>query len=213
MRNWKLVLLISLIPLGVGLQLSGLIDLQQLLAFARALSGHWWLGLLLVLIQALLFTFALAGSSMLWVAAAIFEPLAATLIITAGTTLGGVCGYLFSGSLSEEWIHRVRESGVYRTLQRESGFLMLLALRVMPGFPHSVINYSSGMLKLRLSRFVLAAVIGTWIKTYVYAVLIFNATTADGFSHLTSFSSVWPLLALSLGILVVLFLKRWFQRR
>jgi uncharacterized membrane protein YdjX (TVP38/TMEM64 family) len=209
--HYKLIILIALIVLGIFLQLGGFIDYRHMLALARGYADHWWLAVILVVIQAIMFTFATAGSSMIWVTGVLFSPLISTTVITAGTTLGGISAYIFSEHLSKEWVSRVRNSGIYRLLQKENGFLTMLALRLMPGFPHSVINYSAGILKVRLLNFIPAAIVGTMLKAYVYSVLIYNAASPGRLTDKIDIASVWPLLALSLLILLAVFLKRLWK--
>ncbi len=211
MTHYKIIILLVLVVTGVVLQLTGTIDSEQLISIARQYADHWWLGVALVVIQAVMFTFAIAGSSMVWISAALFPPVISTAIIVAGTTLGGVSAYLFSQHLSGEWTHKVKHSRIYRLLSKEGGFITLFALRVMPGFPHSVINYSCGFLHIRLINFIPAAILGTAIKTYVYSVIIYNATTAGALTRAIDISTVWPLLALSLLILAAIFLKRYLK--
>ena len=213
LSHYKPAVLIILITLGVFLQLSGLIDYQQLISLAREYADHWWLAVLLVLIQTILFTFAAAGSSMIWVTGTLFAPVTSTLLITAGTTLGGVSAYKFSAHLSEEWVIRVENSAIYRLLKKESGLLTMFALRMMPGFPHSVINYSAGILKIRLPAFIAAAFAGTAVKTYVYSSLIYHATSPGTVTGSLDISAVWPLLALSLLTLSAVLLKRLLKTR
>jgi uncharacterized membrane protein YdjX (TVP38/TMEM64 family) len=211
--HYKLVILIILIALGIFLQLGGVIDYQQLISLARKYADHWWLPVLLVMIQTIMFTFATAGSSMVWATAVLFPPLTSTLIITTGTTLGAVSAYMFSKHLSEEWTNKVKDSKIYRLLQKEGGFLTMLSLRLMPGFPHSVINYSAGILQIRLLGFIPAAIIGTAVKTFIYSVLIYNATSPGKLTGSIDISTVWPLLALSLLILTAVFVKHLLKNK
>ncbi len=205
-RIGKLVLLALLIVLGILLEIAGWLDARALLEIARGYAQHWWLALILIAAQAVLFTFALAGSLFLWVAAPLYPPLMATLILTAGGTLGGVGAYLFSRYLTEDWLDRLYRSRTYRLLQRHDNFLALFALRVFPGFPHALVNYSAGLLKARLSHFVAAAILGIGIKSYVYARVIDGAAQSLSFDLLLDFGILAPLVllsALSLGLLLL----------
>jgi uncharacterized membrane protein YdjX (TVP38/TMEM64 family) len=213
LSHYKPAILITLVALGVFLQLSGLVDYEQMILLSRKYADQWWLAVLLVLIQTVMFTFATAGSSMIWITGVLFTPATSTLVITAGTTLGGISAYVFSAHLSEEWVTRVEQSGIYRLLQKESGFLILFALRLMPGFPHSVINYSGGILKIRLAVFIASAILGTAAKTYVYSVLLYNATSPGKVTAAIDLSTVWPLLAFSLLILSSVLLKRLLRKK
>ena len=190
-----------LVFVGIALQVSGTIDARQIISLAREYAGVWWLGVLLIAFQAVLFTFALAGSTLIWIIAALFTPFTSTVMITTGTTLGGVMAYLFSNKMSDEWVRKAQDSRVYQLLREKGDLYTLLALRLMPGFPHSVINYSAGILKIGLTRFVPATIAGSAIKSYVYSSVIYKATTVENTNDAIEFSDIWPLLALSVLIL------------
>lgn len=213
MRHYKLIILVILVGLGIALQQTGAIDLEGLIVLARQYADRWWLGVLLVVIQTVLFTFAMAGSSIVWITAAIFTPVTSTAIIVSGTTLGAISAYFFSERLSEEWTKKIKFSRIYQVLNKEGSFFTLFALRVMPGFPHTVINYSCGILKIRLINFIPAAIAGTAIKTYVYSIVIYNMTTPDTLTSTINLSSVWPLLVLSILILAVIAVKHYLDNK
>lgn len=194
----KLAIVALLITLGLALEVAGLLDARQLLDVARGYAQHWWLIPVLILAQAVLFTFALAGSIFLWIVAPLFSPAMSTFILAAGGTLGGLGAYLFSKYLTEEWTTRIKNSRSYKLLQAQDNFLSLFAMRVFPAFPHSLVNYSSGILKVKLSHFVLAAALGIAIKSYVYARVIYSASSSLSLDMLLDFSVFGPLIVLSM---------------
>ena len=65
----KLLILVLLIAIGLLLQVIGLFDVEKMLPIARSYADQWWLVVVLILAQTVLFTFALAGSLFLWIAA------------------------------------------------------------------------------------------------------------------------------------------------
>jgi uncharacterized membrane protein YdjX (TVP38/TMEM64 family) len=71
-------------------------------------------------------------------------------------------------------------------------------MRVCPGFPHYVVNVSAGMLKARLGHFIIAALLGISIKSYIYANVIFTASDDFDVEMLVDVGVLGPLLALSL---------------
>ena len=73
---WPMALLAVLAVLGLAVQALDLVDARALLDWARGLTAHWWFVLLLVLLQVVLFTFALPGSAVLWLVAPLFAPAA-----------------------------------------------------------------------------------------------------------------------------------------
>ncbi|MBN4063310.1 VTT domain-containing protein [Cardiobacterium sp. AH-315-I02] len=208
----KLLIIALLITVGITLEVTGLLDTKTILAVAREYSQHWWLVLVLILLQAVLFTFALAGSLFLWVAAPLYPPPMATFILAAGGTLGGISAYFFSRRLADDWVLRIEKSHTYRLLHKHDNFFTLFALRVFPAFPHALVNYSSGILNVKLSHFIAAAILGISIKSYIYSDVIYNATTSASFDDLLELSTYGPLILLSaitiLGVVINFKLSR-----
>lgn len=203
----KLLIVALLITAGILLDFYGLLDAEKILGIARGYTDQWWLIVVLILLQAVLFTFALAGSLFLWVAAPLYPPVMATFILAAGGTLGGIGAYWFSKSLTDEWVKRIENSHAYKLLHKQDNFFVLFALRIFPAFPHSLVNYSSGILKVKLSHFIAAAFLGIGIKSYVYADVIYSATTSASLDELMNISTYGPLILLSALTLVGVFIK------
>ncbi|MEE8365891.1 MAG: VTT domain-containing protein [Gammaproteobacteria bacterium] len=203
----KLLIVVALIATGISLDIAGMLDAGKVLAVAREYSQHWWLVVVLILLQGILFTFALAGSLFLWVAAPLYPPAMATFILVAGGTLGGLGAYLFSEYLVDDWIKKIETSRTYQLLYKQGNFFTLFAMRVFPAFPHSLINYSSGILKVNLIHFISAAILGLSIKSYLYARVIHGATTAASLEELLNISTFGPLILLSVISLVGVYVK------
>lgn len=201
-----------MLGLGLALEIFGLLDVTQLLGTARQYADAWWMIALLIVLQILLFTFALAGSLFLWVVAPLYPPPVAALILAAGGTLGGLSAYWFARSLSREWLEKIEQSQVFKVLQRQGNFFSLFSLRVTPAFPHVLVNYSSGILRLKLRDFLLAAGIGIYIKSYLYADIIYAASTASSLQSLLNMRTLAPLLLLAGLSLLALWLRyRWIR--
>lgn len=203
----RLVILLLLIAAGIAMQVFDLLDPRELISIGRGYADQWWLIVAIILLQVLLFTFALAGSQFLWVAATLYPPAMATFILTAGATLGGLSAYLFSAKLTEDWTIKVQASRVYRLLDKQDKFFTLLAMRIMPAFPHALINYSAGMLRIKWRFFIPATIIGISVKSYTYAQVIYNATGAVTLTELLDFSTYGPPLLISAFIITGLFIK------
>lgn len=208
-----IVIGVFIVVVGVLLQVSGSLDPEKMIAIARQFADYWWLPIVLVLLQVLLFTFALAGSAFLWVAAVLYPPLTATLILAIGATLGGVSAYYFSARVSDEWVHRVENSRAYKILHKQDSFFALLAMRVMPAFPQALINYSSGFLNVKLVYFIPAAFIGVGLKSYVYAQVIYQAASGASLSDLINIATFGPLVLFSILIFGGVFVKYKYDQR
>jgi len=203
----NLLVITALIVVGISLQLAGLLDAEKMLLVAREYADHWWLVVVLILLQTVMFTFALAGSIFLWIAAPLYPPLMSTFILAAGATLGGVTAYMFSQRLTDEWVKRIENSHAYKLLHHQDNFFALFALRVFPAFPHSFVNYSSGILNVKLSHFIPAAFLGVGLKSYIYSKVIYSATTTASIDDLLKISTYGPLILLSVITLVGVYIK------
>ena len=203
----KLLIVVILVAAGIVLEVTGLLDADKMLNIAREYTDQWWLFLVLILLQIIMYTFALAGSFFLWIVAPLYPPVMATVILAAGGTLGGVTAYLFSKRLTDEWVERIENSRVYKLLRKQGNFFTLFSLRVLPGFPHSLVNYSSGILNVKLIRFIPASILGLSIKSYVYSKVIYNATTSPSFETLLDISVYGPLLLLAAISLLGVFIN------
>lgn len=190
---WPLVALAVLVALGLAAEALDLIDGRAALELARGHAARWWLPPALVLLQVALFAFALPGSAVLWLVAPLYPPAAATAILTAGGCAGALAAHALAGRLSGGALARVRAGRGYRILQREGDFLMLCALRLAPGVPHSVINYAAGVLQLRLTPLLGSAAIGFGLKSLLYSSVIHGALSADRPPDLLAPVVVWTL--------------------
>ena len=203
----KLSIIVSLVTIGILFQIFGVLDVEKLLSFVKGYTDQWWLIVVLIVLQIVLFTFALAGSLVFWVVAPLYPPLISTLIVAVGAMLGGVGAYFFSKYITDDWIKKIENSQAYKILHKEDNFFSLFALRVFPGFPHSLVNYSSGILQVKLTHFMAAAFLGVGIKSYIYADIIYNLTSKATITDLFNISTIAPLVLLSLISLAGVFIK------
>jgi uncharacterized membrane protein YdjX (TVP38/TMEM64 family) len=209
----KILIVVALITAGILLDLAGMFDADKMLNLARGYADQWWLVLLLILLQIIMFTFALAGSLFLWIVAPLYPPAMAAFILAAGGTLGGITAYLFSRRLTDDWIQKIEKSRTYKLLHKQDNFFALFALRVFPAFPHSLVNYSSGILKVKISHFILAAILGIAIKSYIYARVIYKATSSVSVEDLLNISTYGPLILLSAITFTGLFIQYKWQAK
>lgn len=213
MKNAAAARSVLFLLIGLGVWIGLTVDWDPLLAVAEGLVHYWWLVPVLVAAQASAFALAMPGSIMFVIIGLLYDPLPAAAMIAAGGIAGSVAGYGLSQRLGRAWMIQLQEHRLYRLLQDNSSFLMLCAIRTMPGFPHSVINYGSGLLRLPLARFATSAFVGYAVKGLLYATALRNMIEAEDGQDLVSLDVLWPL-----ATLVVLFIagyalqKYWTQR-
>jgi uncharacterized membrane protein YdjX (TVP38/TMEM64 family) len=203
------ILLIGLIITGIILQRLGVFDWHQLLKIAESYAHLWWFPFIIILAKIILYTFGLPGSVLCWIAGVLYHPLEATLIIVIGGVAGGVTAFTFSQRMFPEVMCKIKTSRFFSFMQRHSDFTTLCAIRTLPTFPHSVINFGSGMIHVPPHRFIISTVIGFSVKGYLYASSIRNTATADEIADLLSVETTLPLI-----IIVLLFIvAKIFQRK
>lgn len=209
-RLWPLALLAALAAFGMAAHALELVDASAALAWARTHAAQWWFPVVLVALQVLLFTFGLPGSAVLWLAAPLYAPPMATAILTGGGSLGALAAHAFARRLTGTARQRLESSRGYRTLQRESDFFTLCALRLAPGLPHSVLNYAAGTLRVHRIPLVTSAALGFGCKSWVYSNVIHSALGADRLASLLAPAALWPLVA---AMLIALLARVWVRRR
>lgn len=197
----RLAILAALVGAGLALEALGVIDWRQALEWARGRAGGWQLAGALVAAQFVLYTFAQPGSALFWVAALLYPPPAAMLILTAGGACGALGAYLLARHVTRLEPAQARRQPLFQVLERQGDFFTLCALRVLPGMPHSVINYASGTLALPLPRFLSATVLGLAVKTYLYSSALGVAGAASP-ADLMRLQVLGPLILIALLLLL-----------
>jgi len=195
---YKLIILGVIIVTGITLHQLGIFDWRRFLEIGEQYAHTWWFPPVIIIIKALLYMFALPGSSMYWVAGLLFEPLYATTIVVTGGVSGAILAYRFSQGMSKDAAERIQSSRFFKVIRNHSDFATLSAIRSLPNFPHSVINYGSGMLGVPMTRFLTSTIIGFTAKGYLYTSAIHHAATADDLSDVIRLQTVLPLIVLTL---------------
>lgn len=204
----KPLILPGLLLAGILAQQAGYIDLALKLRELETFARTWWVLPVVVLLQTALYMFAFPGSLLVWSVGVMYRPWLATLLIVTGGLAGGLAAYFFSAGLSSSWTAGFTNSKTYRLLKENSGFLQLFALRCLPGFPHSFINYCSGMLNINLLPFIISTAIGFGIKGYIYCSAIYHAVHIENTDQAISLTTLLPLLLLVLLSLLGIVIKK-----
>lgn len=194
---YKLLFLAALLILGVLAQQQELVDWFEVLELSRHYAHHWWFPPLIILAMVVFYALALPGSFFMWLTGALFVPLAATLIIVIGGTGGAVLGYFFSRYLARNDSDRISQTPLFEFIRRHGDFISLSAVRTFPSFPHSVINYGSGVLGLPMRSFIPSTIIGFTLKGYLYSAAIYQLTSLEEPGEFLSWQLLIPLLVLS----------------
>ncbi len=184
-------------------------EVLALMAYGERFVTHPATLTLVILTQALLFTLGLPGSVMLWVVAPFMHPIKATLVLVVGSLAGCLGAYWFAHRLGSSTRDSLEEKAAYRILRRHSDAFTQCALRLLPGFPHSVVNYAAGTLALPLTGFIIAIVVGMGLKWALYSSAIYALVEAGEGDLQLGFWQLSPLL----GLAVLLILGRFAANR
>jgi uncharacterized membrane protein YdjX (TVP38/TMEM64 family) len=206
--NIKIAVLLCLLAAGIAAQQTGLLDADVFLEQFEEVVNLWWFPALTVLIQLVMYMLAFPGSIIMWTLGAIYQPWTATILIMAGGVAGALAAYFFSSYMSSSWTLKFSRSRIFSILVKNSGFLQLCALRCLPGFPHSFINYSSGILKVSLLPFIISTALGFAVKGFIYSSAIYSAIHMDDIDAAVSIYNLWPLLLLVIFSLVGIIVQR-----
>jgi uncharacterized membrane protein YdjX (TVP38/TMEM64 family) len=197
-RQPRWALLAALLVTGLVLAWWRPVDAAAIAALADSLVHHPAGIAAAIAVQALLFALALPGSLMLWAVAPFHAWPAAAAILTAGSVGGALGGYGVASWLGADWRRQLQTSPAFRILARDGGFLAQCALRALPGFPHSVVNYGGGLLGLPVAPFTAAAVVGLGLKSAVFAYTVATVVAVGSLDELLRPRTVAPLAILAL---------------
>lgn len=207
-RHWRWTFIVTTVLMAGYLWIWHSPELADVQRWADEASHHPAVVISVILIMAVSLALGLPGSIGLWLIAPFYHPVIATLMLTVGSVSGALGAYHLSSRFSERWRPGGLTQKVMAKLEKRSDFLTQCALRVLPGFPHSVVNLAAGLLRLPLATFTYAAIIGLSIKWAVYSSAIYGALEAVESESAASPEVVLPLVALTLLLLIGAWLRR-----
>ncbi|MFO8152962.1 TVP38/TMEM64 family protein [Thioalkalivibrio sp.] len=212
-RHREGLLLLGLVLLGMALAHWHTPELTQLLQWGDRIADRPVAIVAAVVLMAVLFTLALPGSLMLWVVAPFHPPLGSVIMLVIGSVTGALGAYGISHRLGRRWSPGRNAERVVSLFEQRSDLLTQTALRVLPGFPHSFVNYAGGVLGLPPTTFLLAAVLGLTVKWGVYATAVHGAVEAIETGDALQPSTLLPLFVLAGLLLIGAVTRRWVERR
>ncbi|MBW8173387.1 TVP38/TMEM64 family protein [Ornithinimicrobium sp. Arc0846-15] len=170
-------LVLAFAAASIALQVSGWNGPEQLQELVR--SAGWAGALVFVLGYALLVLVPTPSSLLTILGGALFGIWWGTLLVWAGAVLGAIGGYFIGRRIGRPAIDRLL-SGRLREADEfllRHGLLAVLAVRLIPIFPFTPVNYASGLLGVRWRDYLVGTTVGIVPGALAYASL--GASGAD----------------------------------
>jgi uncharacterized membrane protein YdjX (TVP38/TMEM64 family) len=168
-----------------------------------------WAPILIICAITATWAFALPASIFLFITPLLFAPHWSALITTSGYALGAAVGYAVARYVGGSWVERFRDGRLHRFLMRQSSFMVLWAIRLIPFTPHGIINYGAGLAKIPFLRFILATTVAMAAKSFVYAEAVHRL--AKGKSLLEAMN--WTTMLALTAVAALSLAGHWIHRR
>ncbi|TVP81741.1 VTT domain-containing protein [Thioalkalivibrio sp.] len=212
-RHWGVLLLLTLVAVGLVLATWHARDLTVLLEKGEQIADRPAAMVAVVVLMIVLFAFALPGSLGLWLIAPFHPPVVSVAMLLVGSVLGALGAHTVSHRLGKRWSPGASAERLVEFLSHRSDLLTQSALRVLPGFPHSFVNYAGGVLGLPRGTFLLAALLGLTVKWGVYATAVHGAVEAIETGDALQPQTVLPLFVLAALLLLGGLVRKRIERR
>ena len=166
--------------------------------------------LLFVAVWGIATTLGFPGLPLMVAGGVLFGTIVGTLLSLAGTIVGALGGYALAQFVAREtlrrWLHRRLPQ---LDLSDQSGFLVVIRLRLLPVLPISFGSYAAGLARVSLMPFIAGTLVGQIPSTLAYSYLgdRLLITARHGTSQLGTD------IALISGALFVLTFLPWLVRR
>ena len=187
------MLVVALVGAGVGLAIGGTDGARDLLT---EVGESNWGFIAFVATYALTVVLLLPGTLGTVTAGAVFGFPVGAAAALAGATIGSTCAFIISRAMGRNGAQSLfgsRLSNIDDFIGRND-FTSILVLRLMPIVPFNLLNYGSGLTSVRLSRYVLASVIGMAPATLLATGLGAQADNPRGITFLVLLSTLLVVL-------------------
>jgi uncharacterized membrane protein YdjX (TVP38/TMEM64 family) len=199
-----LALAVAAALLPVGHWASGFVErMRHAGAAGIALFGAIYLIAPLLLLPASVFTLG---------AGFLYGPLWGTLLVSPLSVAAAASAFLLGRTLARRVVkRRIAGDARFAAIDHavgESGFRIVLLLRLSPVIPFNLLNYALGLTRVRFGTYLLASFIGMLPGTFLYVYLGSAATSAAQLSQHTggpaSRAAFWAGIAATIAVVIIL---------
>jgi phosphatidylserine/phosphatidylglycerophosphate/cardiolipin synthase-like enzyme/uncharacterized membrane protein YdjX (TVP38/TMEM64 family) len=217
-RRLPFVLVFVLVVLGLAAlwawsPLRGWIEPERLAAAAAPLGEHAWGPVVAAVGVAVAATLLIPVTMLIVAMSLLFGPLVGASVALAGCLMGAAAGYGLGRMLWPDAIKRLagkRLSRMSRTLSKR-GVLTMVAIRVVPIAPFTVINLVAGSAEFRFRDFLIGTMIG--LLPGLFGLTLATDRVAAAVRNPDPLSIAVALAAVACIAAAIWGLRRWLQRR
>jgi len=199
---------IALVGLG-WVAVGGWLDYRALVTLIRSWGAYAVVGY--VLLFAVATAVGVPGTFFPMVAGALFGWVWGSVWALLGATLGAILAFLVARYCAYDWLQqRMAHHWWLHALEQSVAaqpFWFILAVRLAPFSPFSIVNFGFGLTTIPFPTYAAATFIGLIPSIVTYAWF-----GAAGDTLLTT-GDLLPLLAASLGLMLLTVVPLWWQRR
>jgi uncharacterized membrane protein YdjX (TVP38/TMEM64 family) len=142
----------------------------------------------------------------------LYGPLWGTLLVSPLSVAAASIAFLLGRTVARRVVERrIAKDARFAAIDRavgESGFRIVLLLRLSPVIPFNLLNYALGLTRVRFGTYLLASFIGMLPGTFLYVYLGSAATSAAQLSQPTSGpagrAAFWVGIATTIGVVFML---------
>ncbi|MEN8904979.1 MAG: TVP38/TMEM64 family protein [Clostridiales bacterium] len=174
----KILLLLGIVMVVFLSPLKNYLNIEKLTLYIKELRDKPFAELIYVLIYIVGVIFALPGFVLTIIAGSIFGFWKALLLVTLAANVGCHLTFLISRFLGKDFFERFIKSKGYIDRMSDNiekkGFKVMLYLRIMPIVPFNIVNYVSGLTKIKYRDYTLGTFVGMFPATIVYIILSYT---------------------------------------
>ncbi len=183
---------------------------RWVLSFVESIRGAGAVGVAVFAIAYVAAALLLLPGSVLTAGAGFaYGPLWGTLLVSPASVVAATLAFVLGRTVARGWIaRRIAGSPRFAAVDEaigESGFKIVLLLRLSPLFPFNLLNYALGLTRLSLRDYVVASALGmlpgTVLYVYLGSIVTSASELAGGGGHAGAPRSIlyWGGLAATLG--------------
>ena len=187
---------------------------EHMRAAIALMRSLWYAPLILIVGYAIGCVFAVPASVFVISAGVIFGWKLGAVYAMTGAMIGAMASYFVGRFLGEGLLDRFGTAGRRVAEQaKNSGFVSMLIVRLIPGPPFAMWNYAAGIARVPVRDYFFGTLLGTLPAHIIFtysADAIFNGSMSEGAAMKRLFIVAGLLIAM---VVIPLMLKRWLQRR